>query len=512
MAKIIDDPSGGPESLDELQRQHYIFSGDGCNAATNPSELSETTGIMPFGAYAVAKEMPDWGPKNEGRVVVSELYNDRGDPVGAEFTAVDATGNGEEIAEVLATEFAKGGDVSKIVDNALLTLKDENDVPNGSMASFGFVRVLNDNAEVAVCGICRVTIWDKDGNIIFQSKDESKAQDLVDAGTITQDEVENRSDRSQAGNGIAKGGINTLVQIYKDIKLPEGAFIKVSTSGDIKNRNDNEAFAEMMGKDVINGVKSHFRNVTGSKIDPNYNALATVAYVHSKAADSKKIIGEGAMLAAEASPPIPRITPAGSTSSVLPPPPRPPSSTLPPPPSPRRAPVLPPPPRATPPIPPAPRIAPTPVEATPIPAAPDPTPAPAAPTTVPEAPIEDNPFADNEDELNRSERKTTRNALLIAAGLTAAAAAGVYAIGEDKPEKIATPTIEIADTLPEIDQMQVDIINSTKGPIAPEKLKAMLKAADESVKLARKSGNPELIESADALDAIRAGAERELNK
>lgn len=503
MAKFIDDDIKGPEDIDSLQRDSHKIVYEGCNSR-DANEVAAASGDLPFGSYAVAKDKGSDTLPNENRALVSELFDDRGDPVGIELSAIDSSGNSEALAEIVMNEFSKGGDIAKMVDNVLQTLESESDVPAGSKASFAFVRVLNNKAEVATCGTSRVTIWDKAGNIIFKSKDESLLQDSIDSKKNIPPLPPDGLERFIPSNSITKGSPNTLREIYPDIELPEGAFIKVSTKVDSILDKDEKALERMTGESVINGVKKvHILNKSDTRNS------TTIAYIHAPTTkpDSRKI-AEDLANSRLTGVPLPGSVPSSPTSAPLPPPRR--RDAIPPAPRPLRVPAAPAPsPVRVPPapsagVPPVPPVAPASTVALAPTVAPAPTPAEAS--IVPDDSDEDL-FSNKVDDS----QKTLGIAALVAAGLIAAGGATVYALG-DKDESTSAQTHEVADTVVEVDQLSTDLVNAmSNGPIDPDKVRAMLLAADEAVKFAKASNDPYLIQSADTLDALKTGIEIELN-
>lgn len=195
--------------------------------------------------------------QNQDRVVVKKANN---------FTSViDGVGgeeHGDVAAQALAEQFANNpDDIAESTANAINFLKQDTKYKN-SAACFITARIVEEQhaapakaelqktykpkqfLEVWQQGDCSVIVLDENGAVIFVSKDDTMAQELVDSGAIPADKAYYHKYRDVVTSAVSPQG-NTKPKTYPLIPLKAGYRVILMSDG-INDNFDPEEIAQQI--------------------------------------------------------------------------------------------------------------------------------------------------------------------------------------------------------------------------------------------------------------------------
>ncbi len=232
------------EQFNELDKGLYkelILDGEGAESLFD----SACKGKLESGDLIIAgtDKGINYGEINEDRVVV------RGDE--DFFAIVDGMGGmgvpgkseGALSAQILAEKIAKKhGDIDTAIQDAIQEMRNHKDITNGGALFISAKLKEGPNGkllEIRQAGDCRLIIIKKDGDIRFESEDESLVQILLQSGQITPDQALISPMRNRVSNPISPNGFEQ-VKKYDDQEVEDGDLVLLMSDGISDNFTPDE--------------------------------------------------------------------------------------------------------------------------------------------------------------------------------------------------------------------------------------------------------------------------------
>lgn len=177
-------------------------------------------------------------------------------------------GDGDKAAQIILEELCKNPiDIEQSIQNASNTIKHRCKENAGATVAIGRIKKefkSNDKYFYGFSsGDARFVIYSKDGNILFQSNEDSVVADLVKKAQITEDEAL----YSKKRNGVlsAVTGDNTELQKYEGFPVEKGERIVFMSDGISDNLTSDEIWEAIKDKNPKEAI-SNVSDITDKRM------------------------------------------------------------------------------------------------------------------------------------------------------------------------------------------------------------------------------------------------------
>jgi len=264
----VAQPAEEVEGLRELVTEPKILDGAGAESLKESIELFElATGDTVVAATDQGKKYKD---HNEDRVVVISHKN--------AFAVIDAMGghaSGLEAAQIHAEKILELPDnPNRAAQNALDKYKKENLGNAGTCFIYGLITTNEEGQKflnVFQAGDVKLIIYDKNGNIKFQTKDQSLVEEMIDKGIISPDEAYYSPYRSSVSNAITTSR-RVDIHRYMPIQIESGDRIVACSDGITDNLDPEEIWELIEGKSPEQAIED-ISDVTDERMKNHANII-----------------------------------------------------------------------------------------------------------------------------------------------------------------------------------------------------------------------------------------------
>jgi protein phosphatase len=250
------EPPQDPAGKIEMKKTPEILDGRETKDLVESMHVFELkSGDM---VYAGTDKGINYKDRNEDRVVV---YPEK------DFIAVvdgmGGRGKGEVAAQILATKFiAQPRDISNAVNQALEEMDNQMVGEGGAVFISAQLNVIPNGKflDIDQSGDAKLIIIKKDGTVEFESKDESRVQDLLDAGIITPDEALYHPNRNVVTKAVSPAHKEDELKFYPPVKVEDGDQVLLYSDG-ISDNFTPEEITKMVkrglsGKELFSWLSS----------------------------------------------------------------------------------------------------------------------------------------------------------------------------------------------------------------------------------------------------------------
>jgi len=170
-----------------------------------------------------------YGDRNEDRVVLSPKDN--------VITVIDGMGGekgGEVSAQILAESILKNpNDISRAVDSAVNKMESVGIKEGGAVFISAKIRTEGKNRflDVFQAGDCKLFILKKNGEIGFESVDQSDVQSRVSGGNTTPDEALYDANKHLVSNPVSPNNKRLEVKSYESVAIEGGDLVLLMSDG-----------------------------------------------------------------------------------------------------------------------------------------------------------------------------------------------------------------------------------------------------------------------------------------
>lgn len=240
-----------PES--EIQQKNYEIIG-GNEAESLADSMREYQ--SPFGVriYAATDKGRNYKNRNEDRVLVI--------PEKEYVAVIDGIGGysrGDRAAELLAEGLASNDGIARGAELGKQKMQDEM-LGNAGACFIAAVLEREDNKiylAVGQSGDCKCIAFDAEGNILFESKDQSLVNELLEKGEITPDEALYHPKRNVVQGGVTPFDAVMYKTYGEEVILNKGDVVLLMSDGISDNLTPEELgeiIKDKQGSEIISEV------------------------------------------------------------------------------------------------------------------------------------------------------------------------------------------------------------------------------------------------------------------
>lgn len=148
----------------------------------------------------------------------------------------------------------------------------ENPKSKGMATTITLLHLLDNKALVAHCGDSRV-YHVRDGNILFQTKDHSYVQELVDSGYITAEEALTHPKRNQISQAILGTSHPAIIDTLMLNDIRENDYFMLCSDGILESVSNDFIEEKFLEQTKLSDLKKEIQEICSKNSNDNFTAI-----------------------------------------------------------------------------------------------------------------------------------------------------------------------------------------------------------------------------------------------